>query len=85
MSVSPARLAAFEILVRVERGGAYAADLLHSSQISRFSEADKALATELVMGALRWRARLDQSLAPACSQPLAKLDLEVLTALRLGE
>ena len=84
MSVSPARLAAYEILLRVERAGAYAADLLHSSRFSRLSEADKALTTELVMGVLRWRARLDQSLAPACSQPLAKLDLEVLTALRLG-
>ncbi|HEV2022162.1 MAG TPA: 16S rRNA (cytosine(967)-C(5))-methyltransferase RsmB [Terriglobales bacterium] len=84
MAVSPARLAAYEILLRVERGGAYATDLLHSSLLSRFSEADKALTTELVMGVLRWRARLDHLLAAACSQPLAKLDLEVLTALRLG-
>ena len=84
MSVSPARLAAFEILLRVEGAGAYAADLLHSPRVSRFSEADKALATELVMGVLRWRAPLDHALAFACDQPLAKLDLEVLTALRLG-
>lgn len=84
MPVSPARLAAYEILLRVEQGGAYAADLLHSSHLARFSDADKALATELTMGVLRWRARLDQALASACDQPLAKLDLEVLTALRLG-
>ncbi|MDP9263003.1 MAG: 16S rRNA (cytosine(967)-C(5))-methyltransferase, partial [Acidobacteriota bacterium] len=84
MPVSAARVAAHEILLSVERKGAYAADLLHSPRIGRFSDADKALATELVMGVLRWRARLDQSLAAACSQPLAKLDLEVLTALRLG-
>jgi 16S rRNA (cytosine967-C5)-methyltransferase len=82
--VSAARVAAHEILLSVERKGAYAADLLHSPRIGRFSQADKALTTELVMGVLRWRARLDQSLASACSQPLAKLDLEVLTALRLG-
>ena len=84
MPVSAARLAAYEILLRVERGGAYAADLLHSSRLTRFSEADKSLTTALVMGVLRWRARLDHLLAAACSQPLAKLDLEVLTALRLG-
>lgn len=84
MPVSAARLAAYEILVRVEQGGAYATDLLHSSHLARFSDADKALATELVMGVLRWRARLDQTLASACDQPLARLDLEVLTALRLG-
>jgi 16S rRNA (cytosine967-C5)-methyltransferase len=82
--VSPARLAAQEILLRVEQRGAYAADLLHSAHLRRFSDADKALATELTMGVLRWRARLDQSLAAVCSQPLFKLDLEVLTALRLG-
>jgi 16S rRNA (cytosine967-C5)-methyltransferase len=84
VAVSAARLAAYEILLRVERGGAYAADLLHSPRLNHFSDADKALTTELVMGVLRWRARLDHSLAAACSQPLAKLDLEVLTALRLG-
>ena len=84
MRASPARVAAWEILLRVEQEGAYATDLLHSSRLARFSGADKALATELVMGVLRWRARLDQALAAACSQPLAKLDLEVLTALRLG-
>jgi len=81
---SPARVAAYEILLRVEREGAYAADLLHSSRLARFSDSDKALATELVMGVLRWRARLDHSLASVCDQPLAKLDLEVLMALRLG-
>lgn len=84
MAVSPARLAAYEILLRVERDAAYATDLLYSSQVSRLSEADKALTTELVMGVLRWRTRLDHALASACDQPLAKLDLEVLTALRLG-
>lgn len=84
MAVSAARQAAYQILLRVERSGAYAADLLHSPRLSRFSAADKALTTELVMGVLRWRARLDQSLASACDQPLTKLDLEVLTALRLG-
>ncbi len=84
MAVSAARLAAYEILLRVERDAAYATDLLHSSHLSRFSDADKALTTELVMGVLRWRARLDQELESACDQPLARLDLEVLTALRLG-
>ena len=84
MAVSPARFAAYEILLRVEREGAYAADLLHSPRLARLSVADKALATELVMGVLRWRARLDAALAAACEPPLAKLDLEVLTALRLG-
>jgi 16S rRNA (cytosine967-C5)-methyltransferase len=36
------------------------------------------------MGVLRWRSRLDETIAAASSKPLAKLDPEVLTALRMG-
>jgi 16S rRNA (cytosine967-C5)-methyltransferase len=36
------------------------------------------------MGVLRWRGVLDERIAERSSQPLEKLDVEVLTALRLG-
>jgi 16S rRNA (cytosine967-C5)-methyltransferase len=84
MSVSPARAAAFDILLRVERESSYASDLLHSPTHERLSTPDRALATELVMGVLRWRSRLDADIGTASSQPLSKLDLEVLIALRLA-
>src|SRR6202140_2441335 len=84
MSVSPARAAAFDILLRVERESSYASDLLHSPAHERLSPQDHALATELVMGVLRWRSRLDDDIATASSQPLSKLDLEILIALRLA-
>ena len=84
MPISPARTAAFDILLRVDQQGAYAADLLHSARLDSLSLADRALATELVMGVLRWRSRLDQAIAAAAARPLTKLDLEVLTALRLS-
>ncbi len=84
MPVAPARTAAFDILLRVERDAAYSSELLHSSTYERLSTADHALATELVMGVLRWRSRLDDEIAQASSQPIAKLDLEILTALRLA-
>jgi 16S rRNA (cytosine967-C5)-methyltransferase len=84
MSVSPARAAAFDILLRVERESSYASDLLHSPAHERLSTPDRALATELVMGVLRWRSRLDAEIATASSQPLSKLDLEILIALRLA-
>ena len=84
MSVSPARTAAFDILLRVERDGAYASELLHSAHYAKLSTQDHGLTTELVMGVLRWRSRLDDEIAPASSQPLPKLDLEVLIALRLA-
>jgi len=84
MPVSPARSAAFEILLRVERESSYASELLHSSSCARLSPRDHGLATELVMGVLRWRSRLDHEIRNSSSQPLAKLDLEVLIALRLA-
>jgi 16S rRNA (cytosine967-C5)-methyltransferase len=84
MPVSPARAAAFDILLRVDQQDAYASELLHSSRCDELSSADHGLATELVMGVLRWRSWLDQQIAEKCSQPLKKLDAEVLTALRLA-
>jgi 16S rRNA (cytosine967-C5)-methyltransferase len=84
MSVSPARAAAFDILLRVERESSYASDLLHSPAYEHLSTPDHALATELVMGVLRWRSRLDAELATASSQPLSRLDIEILIALRLA-
>ncbi|HSB74272.1 MAG TPA: transcription antitermination factor NusB, partial [Terriglobales bacterium] len=62
----------------------YASELLHSSRYQKLSAADHALCTELVMGVLRWRSVLDAGVAQASSQPVEKLDPEVLIALRLG-
>ena len=84
MPVSPSRAAAFDILLRVERESSYASDLLHSSTHQHLSTQDHALATELVMGVLRWRSRLDAEITTASSQPIRKLDLEILIALRLA-
>jgi len=84
MPVSPARAAAFDVLLRVESESSYASELLHSATYLALSTPDHALTTELVMGVLRWRSRLDHEIAGAATQPLAKLDLEILVALRLA-
>jgi 16S rRNA (cytosine967-C5)-methyltransferase len=84
MPISPARAAAFDTLMRVETEGSYASELLHSSQYGNLSSADHGLATELVMGVLRWRSLLDTHIAARSSQKLARLDAEVLTALRIA-
>ncbi len=84
MAISPARSAAFEILLRVEREHSYASELLHSAPLAQLSSRDHGLATELVMGVLRWQSFLDQRLAEASSQKIARLDDAVLIALRLG-
>ena len=83
-SVSPARAAAFDILLRVERESSYASELLHSRTYAQLTAIDHSLTTELVMGVLRWRSLLDSQIAEQSSQPLSKLDLEILTTLRLG-
>src|ERR1700746_614186 len=84
MPVSPARAAAFEILLRIENTDAYVSELLHSQRFAKLSCADHGLLTELVMGVLRWRNVLDTEIGKRSAQPVAKFDLEVLTALRLG-
>jgi 16S rRNA (cytosine967-C5)-methyltransferase len=83
-AVTAARATAFDILFRVEKESSYASDLLHSAAYERLSAPDHALATEIVMGVLRWRSLLDDEIAQASSQALSKLDLEILIALRLG-
>src|SRR5712692_349497 len=84
MPVSPARAAAFDILLRVEQEDAYASELLHSSHYGKLSPADHGLAMELVTGVLRWRSLLDSEISKFSSQKLEQLDAEVLIALRLA-
>lgn len=82
--VSPSRLAAFDILLRVERERAYAVELLHSSRLDILSPEDRGLTFEITMGVLRWRSLLDDAIRQFSFTPFHKLDLEVLTALRIG-
>jgi 16S rRNA (cytosine967-C5)-methyltransferase len=83
-AVSPARAVAFDVLLRVRTQHSFAAELLHSEVAARLSPADHGLATELVMGTLRWRSRLDAAFTAHLTQPLQRPDPEVLTALELG-
>jgi 16S rRNA (cytosine967-C5)-methyltransferase len=83
-AVSAARAAAFDILLRVEREFSYASELLHSQTYAELTPADHALTMELVMGVLRWQSLLDSEIAKSSAQPLSRLDLEILTALRLA-
>lgn len=84
MAVSPSRQLAFEVLRRVEAEGAYASDVLHAELGANIKPADAALATELTMGALRWRRLLDFLLERQMKKSVEKLDLPVAIALRMG-
>jgi 16S rRNA (cytosine967-C5)-methyltransferase len=82
--ISPARKAAFAILLAVEHGRAHSDDLLRAEAVAALSEQDRGLATALVLGVLRWQIALDKRVRPLLKRPGAKLDVEVRVALRLG-
>jgi 16S rRNA (cytosine967-C5)-methyltransferase len=81
---SPARHTAYDVLRRVETGRGFSVDLLQSTEISALKDADRRLATELVMGILRWRGELDFQIEQLCGKKLKGFDPEVLTLLRMG-
>ena len=79
------RLIAIRVVERVQRAGAYADLALHHSLVeSRMPPADRALATELVYGTLRWRGRLDYLISKALDRDLQKLEPLVTSAIRVG-
>jgi len=82
--ISNARKAAFSVLLAVERGHSHSDDLLRSNAVNALSVPDRNLATALVLGVLRGQIRLDHQLQSLLKHPEAKLDTEVLIALRLG-
>ncbi len=84
MPISPARKTAYRILRRVEAGRGFATELLQTPDVSALKDADRRLATELVMGVLRWRGELDFRIRERCDRPIECLDPEVLTILRMG-
>ena len=81
-SVSPARLAAFEILLRVE-AGAYASVLLASKE-AELKAPDRALCHELVLGVLRRQLWLDRLIEYYANRKVGELDVAVCVVLRLG-
>jgi 16S rRNA (cytosine967-C5)-methyltransferase len=91
---SVARRIAYDVLLRVERASGYSDELLHEQLKQNISSADAALATELTLGTLRRQRLLDWLIARLLpspkdrnlrnSDPVARLDAEVLISLRLG-
>jgi len=81
---APARRAALRVLREVHTGRA---DLPHAQARVRSTlsdRRDRALATEIVVGTLRWRANLDFVIQEASSRPVGRIDCDVLDLLRLS-
>ena len=82
--VSPSRLAAFEVLRRVEEEGAFASSLLASETAGELRADDRALCYELVLGCLRRQLWLDKLIEHYAKRDPERLDAPVRRALRLG-
>lgn len=80
--ISPARLAAFNILRQVETG-AFSSVLLASEE-PHLQPADRALCHELVLGVLRRQLTLDKIVEHFSKRRIESLDPAVRIALRLG-
>ena len=83
MSISPARLAAYEVVRRVFEEDAYADRALRSAS-ERLDDRDRALARQLAFGTVQRMRTLDHAIETLGKRPVRKLDPPVLAALRLG-
>ena len=81
MSISPARIAAFEILKRIETERAFSSILLPEFE-AKLSGADRGLCHELTLGVLRRQMLLDRMIDQFAGGK--KIDLAVRISLRLG-
>src|SRR5262245_37269774 len=81
-AISPARLAAFEVLKGVAAGGL--SDVLLVQRTAGLSARDAGLAEEIALGVLRRQLQLDFLIEYFGGLKIAKLDEAVLIALRIG-
>jgi 16S rRNA (cytosine967-C5)-methyltransferase len=83
VSVSPARRAAFETVLRVFEDDAYA-DRVFRGAARELDSRDRALAQRLAYGTVQRVRTLDHGIEALGRRPVAKLDPPVRAALRLG-
>ena len=81
MKISPARTAAFDVLLRIENERSFSSALLPQYEES-LSAADSALCHELTLGSLRRQIYLDRLITHFAGSK--KLDAAVRVAIRLG-
>ena len=83
MTVSPARRAAYETVLRVFEDDAYA-DRAFRTAAAPLDPRERALAQRLAYGTIQLRRTLDHGIERLGKRPVAKLDPPVRAALRLG-
>ncbi|MGH9818837.1 MAG: transcription antitermination factor NusB, partial [Pyrinomonadaceae bacterium] len=81
MNISPARIAAFDVLYRIETEKAFSSPLL-SQYENDLSVKDRSLCHEIVLGCLRRQIYLDRIIDHFSAKP--RLDAEIRVSLRIG-
>lgn len=82
--ITAARRVAFEVLTLVGEAKGHSDELLHGPRMEELSEADKHLATALVMGVLRWQIALDAGWRKFLQRPDQRVAEPIALVLRLG-
>ncbi|HUF48852.1 MAG TPA: transcription antitermination factor NusB [Vicinamibacterales bacterium] len=82
--MSPARRAALDALVSIDRGRSTLPDAMERARRTLDDPRDRALVLELVAGTLRWRNALDAVLTERSRRPVDELDPVVRAILRLS-
>jgi 16S rRNA (cytosine967-C5)-methyltransferase len=82
--ISPARIAAYEILNAVSAGSADLPTAIAFARGGLRDDRDRALAAEIATGVQRWRAALDHLIVEFSKRGIARLDSEIVEILRLS-
>jgi 16S rRNA (cytosine967-C5)-methyltransferase len=82
--IAPARVAAYETILAVAAGRADLPSSLARARGKLKDERDRALASEIATGTLRWQGAFDHIVETFAGRPAARLDPEVLAILRIS-
>lgn len=82
--MSKARTAAFRALRAIDTGSVDLPAALARGRADLDDERDRALTMQIVTGTLRWQRSLDHLIEHFARRPLAKMDDEIVTILRLS-
>src|SRR4051812_18506366 len=82
--ISPARVAAYEILRAISSGSADLPTAIAFTRPGVSDERDRALAADIASGVQRWRAALDHLIGQFAKRSIDRLDPEVVEILRLS-
>lgn len=82
--ISPARIAAYDILTAVSAGSADLPTAIAFARTGLRDDRDRALAAEIASGVQRWRAALDHLIVGFSKRSISRLDPEIVEILRLS-